>query len=562
MRPRWIAALALTSVLLASSGALGEGIQPVDGFLHADAPAQFSGDIDVYGSGETLWVTTDEAQPDQEITFRVEDLRVTTVTRELESAESPRGLNVSVVAPTDSVERDTTTYTNATVTLEGFGPASDALVYPSVHEPLETEIHATSGTTQIDSDADGLLVQDGFRERNDINDSSDQRAFDWDHELNGPQLVLEGLDPIELDGALRGYAWEVNVTVENASSEDRIQTGYERQESREGTLQSEEYTYVLVEASGARAEIDTGSLDAELYGSAMQVDVDGAASLPGAQGTLSTDDGAFHASQPETAILRGNFSMEVTPKPAPGAERITASVEGQIRDTTLSLKNDQNLASTQTVAAAAGGATAFGLAAWYLTSAKGLSLAAVPFLGARRSRDPPTSADPDVSVDEPGDLLFDPDRFALYHLIRERPGLTARTCAETAGVPDAGEQLELLVDHGLLETVSDEPRRYMLPGAVEPDDAQRIALLREPGALRVAEILAVHGLAPETHLLDRVEATNTPLSREGAAHVIDRLVEEGLAYREQGPDGRVADSADALHELLDRMGETSVPRIS
>lgn len=563
MRPSWLAGSVVLALVLLSVPALADEGQPVDGFLQADPPLVASGEVTHGDAGQTLWIQRGQADAQPVVNVSAGQVTVTSVTLEVRSAHSPGPLNFTATAPDDGVERETTVVENATLSLEAFDASADVLFYPTPRFPFVTAFEASNGTAVAKTDEDGFRVQDGFREYyNPEHNSSEE--FDWEYAEAGPLIQIESPPGVELTGGFQGYIWGADVTLANET--ETIATydaGAERQSRQEGVVRYERYTYLLVEARNVRGEVPSEGLQTGLYGSAVGLDVDGTAQFSAAKGTLTTDDGSYHVAQPQRTQLTGNLSLDLTPNPEAASDGLTVGVDGTVDDTTLPFRSSSPLTDTSTVAAAAGGATVAGLAAaWYLASAKGLTFAAVPLVGKRRSRSKGSQATPDVDVDEPGDLLFDPDRFALYHLVRSRPGLSADACRETAGVPDAADQLDLLVDHGLLEVVAEDPRRYMLPGSLDEEEAARVSLLREPGAQRVAEVLAVHGLAPEERILDRIEATDTPVTREEAQELIERLVEQSLAYRERGPDGVVVDSTDHLHDLLDRMGENSVPRIS
>lgn len=477
---------------------------------------------------------------------------------------SPHPANVTTVAPGEGVDRDTKVVENATLSVDGYGSAVDLLFFPDRSGPTVTAFSA-EGRTEVASAPDGLDLVDGYRERypdgGSAQDGSDD-DFDWSHRTPGPLVRLAAENPVELSGAVRGYAWDVNATLaDDTGTIATYETGSRIEERADGTSRYENHTYVLFQATGVQARIPTEGLDADLYGPAMRVHVNGTARLPAVQGTLRAGEGAYHAPGDADATLEGDLSLDVTPDPRNAADGLTVGVDGTVADSSIPLRGGTGMGNGETVAAAAGGVTAVGLVAWYAASAEGIGLAAVPLVS-RPARREPEPAEIEVDADPPGELLFDPDRFALYHLVRSRPGLAAHQCREVAGVPDAGRQLELMADHGLLEVVGREPRRYMLPGALDETDAARMRLVREDGGRQLAEILSVHGLASRQRILDRLEASEAGLAGQEARGLIERFVDRGLAYREQGPEGPVIDSTDELFELLETLGETSVPRVS
>lgn len=562
MEKQWLLVCVVGTLLAASLTSAASATRSVDGFLQAGSPIQMQGVLSHEGGGQTLWMQSGPAGTDATLNVSAAQINVTAVTLEIRSAHTPGPLNFTARAPGDGVSREEVDASNATLEIEDVQPTADVLFYPQSADPLISSVDRVNTSATVRTDPDGFMVRDGFRESTNANDSG-RGDFDWSHNAPGPLIQVDGLPEVSLAGHSSLYVWGVNATLQNETGViQRFETGSETQSQNGGAVQYERYTYLLVEARGLSGTLDLDPVDADLYGSAVSLALDGTARIPQPEGTLTTDDGSLHAPGHEAEVLTGDLVFDATPSAQGSGDGITLGVRGTVTETSIPVRTPDGVSNTGTVAAAAGGATALGLAAWYAVSVKGVSLASVPLVGRRVQRERPEPAAPDVEVEQPGDLLFDPDRFALYHLVRSRPGLSAQTCRETAGVPGAGEQLELMVDHGLLEVVSDEPRRYMLPGSLDDEEASKVVLLREPGAQRVAELLAVHGLAPEQRLLNRAEAADAPIDAEGARDLLERFVEHGLAYREDGPDGIVADSTDELHQLLERMGETSVPRVS
>lgn len=563
----WLLLAAVAALVLPSSAVLADAPYEVDGFLRSDAPLALTGDLGHQGAEKAVWLHDAPDRPGIEVNLSAANLTVTEVTLEIRSAHTPGPANFTVSHPPEGVTRTTTVTENATLLLEDLGEATDLLFYPSRAGPSLTSLAVENGSASIDLDSDGFQVLDGHRERAPAGQETSRQAFDWSQSFPGPLLTLDGPSSVRLAGTWQGYVWDANATLRNETGTvETYDAGAEIREQNGGTNRYERYTYLLLEADRTRAEVPLEGIASRVAGSAVGVDVEGQAQLPDARGTLSSSEGPLHASGSTATRLAGNLSLAVTPDVQGGGEGLTVSVDGTVRETSLTPADVGAFDDGATVAAAAGGLTVAGLAVAYLASAKGLGLASIPLVG-RRARSQPTEAakppeDAHVDVDEAGDLLFEPDRFALYHLIRSRPGLTPEACRQTAGVPDAARQLAIMADHGLLAVIGEEPPRYALPGALEDEEAAKVALLREPGAQRVAEVLAVHGLAPQERLLDRLEAAEVPLDRDEAADLLDRFVREGLAYRERGPEEIVVDSTEDLHRLRDRMGETSVPRVS
>lgn len=550
-------ALLVLSVLAPANAA-----EPVDGFLRSETPVDLSGDLSHSGSDHTVWVQgVDQVEP-PELHLDADRLRVTAVTLEIRVVQTPDPLNLSASAPPENVTRTSTTIENATLELANLEASSDLLLYPNGRSPLVTEAVKEETTARIDIAPEGMLLKDGYREHyNDSGPASEE--FDWKHELEGPLLDLRAGPTFNMTGSPLGYVWDTEVTLRNETgTHETYETGRSVETGQGGATEKHRYTYLLFEAESGHVRIPTEQLRVRLFADALSFDLEGEANFPSARGALTTEEGSYHASNAQPTTLKGDVLMDLTPDARSEGELALASINGKIQSTSLVFQADEARdRGADTVVAAAGGITVLGIGLWLLWSGKGLSLAALPIVG-RRVQDNQARAGPAVDVDEAKELLFDPDRFALYHLVRARPGLSGQTCRETTGIEDANQQLDLLVEHGLLELVAEEPRRYILPGSLSTDVRDDIVLLRQSRVQRVAEMLAVHGLTTQTRLYERLSSTSDSIGREEASRIVEQLVERGLAYRERGEEGIVVDSTEQLLERLDCMGESSVPRVS
>jgi len=555
---RWLLVGLLALGLTIPSAAVATGTD-IDGFLQANGPVQLDGNLTHTGTSETVWLSTpDNETVNATVSYHADTLRITRLELDIQAVDDSQ-TPLTVYPPGEKVTRSVDFFENVTFEVEEFGPTADFLVFSADGAPFHTAIEGDDTSTTVEREGGGLDIQDGYRERNNFTDQGSDEFF-WDYKRPGPIVHAATGPEIQLGGAAESYVWDTTVRVfDENGTQARYETGAEIRRSQDGTVRDEHYEYLLVEARGLEADIEPTGLDGGLYAEAMDFNLDGEATLQDASGSLTGDDTTYQADDARQSKLVGDLDLTLTPQ-ANRVGHLTVDVDGQLEASTLTpVSQGALLDDTSTLAVGAGSATAIGVAVWYMLGAKGLTLA----FPAARTR--PHGDERDVApanVDRPRDLLFDPDRFALYHLVRSRPGLTADTCRETTGIGPAREHLDLLVEHGLLDAIDHEPRRYALPGAIDEEEADLISFLRQRGALDLAEVLTVHGLVPEDKLKQRLAQAAADVDQDTADALIEGFVERDLAYREPGEGGDVVDPRDRLFTLLERMGESEVPRVS
>lgn len=558
---RRLALLGLLVLLAAPAAAPAASASSVEGVIHAGVPATLDGTLETAATHGTLWVTNEErGQLIRPMVLHADSVQVTHKVLEYNSVHA-EPVNITVESPPSRTQTETFTVENATIILSALGHRADVLFGPSDEATYVARAHG-SGTASISADTDGIEVLDGYRERNNIDgEKQNENEFSYRYEISQPLVTLENSPTVELKGAAHGYVWDAHVLVRNQTETiASYETGAEIRSSNEGATKEQHYEYVTFRFEDLNATLEPRGVRDRLFASGVSVDLDGSVAMRKPSGTLSTEDGQYRTDGLQSLTMNGNVSLAVSPSGQLDRPRLAVGVEGDVSSITAPLlPQGESLVSTESVVAGAGGATLIGLAVWYVASAKGASMA-IPLVASRRSEE--DGNEEETRPDEPSELLFDPDRFTLYHLIRSRVGLSADEARELTGIDDAGEQLDLLAEHDLLDVLAEGPRRYCMPGSVDPGTAEQIAFLRDPVAQRVGELLAVHGLIPEDQLAERVRRTESAAAAERVPDLVQSFVERGLAYREAGEDGYVVDPTDRLFDCFDRMGIGAVPKVS
>lgn len=541
--------------------------EPVDGILDARPPALLNGSLSSTLSDPTVLIQ-DPGPAQQENPLILEADNVT-VTHEVYSfrtveAENPvRDLRVESPDPEHSSE--TYRVENATIEVTALGTDADVLLGPGEAGPLRASF-TDDGEAAIVPQPEGIEVLDGYRESRGYEADERETEFAYEYIVNRSLVALDETPPMGLTGAIHGYMWDAHVLVRNQTETiATYDTGESRASSTGGASEEHRFEYVTIEAEDAETTLRPTLGPVQVLQRGASVDVDGTVELRDSKGSLSADSGAYETSELDTVRMTGNLSVTATPATGTAGtdSRLDVAVDGDLTSTNAPhiVQGDEGV-STTAVAAGAGGATLLGLAAWYAASVKGASVAVV---GAVQRREDEDASAPVVTVpeaDEPGDLLFDPDRFSLYHLVRERPGLSPDECQDVTGIEDARGHLATLAEAGLLGVLDDRPPRYFVPGTVPEEHVEEIAFLRQPEARRLGELLAVHGLTPETRLAERARRSHGTLSADQVPDLVHEFVDHGLAYRETSEDGFVVDPTDELFECLEALGEGSVPEVS
>lgn len=537
----------------------------VDGVLDVRPPVLLNGTLQSVLSDPTVLIQ--DPAPSQQQTpliLEAENVTVTHKVYEFRRAEAENPVrDVRVVSPNDEHSNETYRVENATIEITALGTDADVLLGPGQDGALRATLDAT-GDAAIVPEAEGVRVLDGYREKHGFSEDQGQTPFAYEYIVNRSLVALDEAPPMRLSGAAHGYVWDAHVLVRNQTETiATYDTGETRTSSTEGVSSQHRFEYVTIEARGAEATLQPTLGPVQVLQRGASVDVDGAVELRDPEGSLADATGLYETSALDRAWLSGNLSVTMTPAAgAAGApSRVDVGLKGDLDATNApySSQEEDGLSPT-VVAAGAGGATVLGVAAWYALSAKGASLAVVGTV--KRREDETSPAVPVQEADRPGDLLFDPDRFSLYHLVRERPGLSPSECRDVTGIEEAGEQLEMLAGADLLGVLDEDPPRYFVPGTVPEEHVEEIAFLRQPRARRMGELLAVHGLTPETRLAERARRSHGALSADQVADLVHAFVEHGLAYREASEEGFVVDPTDKLFACLEAIGEGAVPEVS
>lgn len=558
---RRLALLGLLTLLAAPAVAPAASASPVEGVVQAGAPATVDGNLEMSPTQGTLWVTNEDGgQLIRPMVLHASQVQVTHKVLEIDSVHADT-VNVSLESPQSQTQSETFTVENATVVVSALGHRTDIVFGPTDEREYVARAQG-QGTGLIGAESDGIEVIDGYRERNNIRgDQENENEFSYRYQIQEPLVSTENSPTVELAGPAQGYVWDAHVLIRNDT--DTIasyETGAEIRSSNQGTTKEEHYEYVTFRFEELNATLQPRGVRDRLLSSHADLDVDGSVALRNPSGTLATTDGQYRTDGLQSLTMDGNVSLSVSPSGQGNGPPMSVGIDGDVSSITAPLlPQGESIVSTESVVAGAGGATLIGLAVWYMASAKGASMA-IPLVASRRSEE--EDREKETRPDEPSELLFDPDRFTLYHLIRSRVGLSADEARDLTGIDKAGEQLDLLAEHGLLEILSEDPRRYCMPGSVNPGTAEQIAFLRDPAAQRVGELLAVHGLIPEDQLAERVRRTETAAAAARVPDLVQSFVERGLAYREAGEDGYVVDPTDRLFDCFDRMGIGAVPKVS
>lgn len=133
----------------------------------------------------------------------------------------------------------------------------------------------------------------------------------------------------------------------------------------------------------------------------------------------------------------------------------------------------------------------------------------------------------------PDELLENETRAELYDLLQDDPGLSMQEVADRTGHGwgTIVYHLERLEDNGyLLSQESGRARRFFPSGAVDADEAQPLALLREETPRRIVEALAEEPGMNGRDLADELDLAPSTVSKH-----VGRLQEAGLV--EDEPDG-------------------------
>lgn len=550
-----------------------------DGFVQGDPPMHLEGTITGRALDPALHITNpDLGVPDRPVTIWFDELVLTQRTYDVQVVESEVpvvGYPVTYEPPSEGSAERTYTFENVTVEISAIGQDADVLLATDETGGLAVSFTELDGQAQAQTNATGLIVQDGYRKNVGEQRGGVPNSFLYEFNMTGPVVSLEDLHAFKLSGPSEGYIWDAHIQIRNETGElASFTAGYRSEEDMTDSRRSEHYEYVLLDGEGLDAEVLPGGLSSALVAPALGLDLVGRATVQDATGSFSAGDDLFRADHEQVAHLDGNLTLDLTPtQPSTAARtsaedpRLTVSLAGELTEVSLTPVAEDPLIPGGAVAVTAGGATVVGLAAaWYVFGAKGASLGALLARPRREEDQTPPSEGHEVSeeshgdvavteLERPGDLLFDPDRFTLYHLIGSQTGLTAGQARQETGIEHADEALELLADHGLLAPMTEDPKRYCLPGQVTETQARQIAFLHQDHVLQVAKVLAMHGLMPEDRLVDRVTKAKDALARHEVRRILAKLVRHDLAIRETGEDGPVVDPAHALYECLELVGQ-------
>lgn len=526
---------------------------PTEGFLDSGLPILAEGTISLRSADPTLLLTNPNGGvPASPILLTAEHATLTRVYRDYTVATGA-GLGPDTNLPSAGAERQTFELSDVTLEVSAIETDADLLLAPGEATGFAVVGATEGGPVLLDVAPDGLRVIDGYRKTVGERRAGDSSDIEFEYTTDPDQVTATGLEDLVLAGSTSGYVWGAHVLVRNASGEVlSVQTGYERTESASGLTWNEHYEYLLLELTGVEATVRPGSLESVVAAPALSAEVAGALALPDASGTLTTEDAFYRAPEPQDLALTGTFHLDVTPR---DAGRSTVRLTGELATVSLpAIEGVSGLPVPLVAVGAASGATLLGVAAWYILSAKGLVLAA-PLL---RRRSDESASQPAPGA--PGELLFDTDRFTLYHLVQARAGLSAADCLRITGIRRAGDHLEALAAASLLVPIAEEPRRYALPGSLTERRASRVVLLRsDRSAFELARLLALYGLTSEARLLERAVRVVPGLKPRDLSARLASLTSHGLVHREPGADGPVVDPTEELFACLRAMGETPAP---
>lgn len=544
--------LVLSALLLVGIPLAGAAGDQVEGLLEAEGTVSLVGDAESTVPDPVLWMDAPDATQSAPLTFEAQSATVTYKELTIETVHAETPLTEYRFALPQQVETEERTHEDVSVTLSSFGPETQVFVEPGA-KGLVAKMETLDSTSNLGGLPEGLRVVDGYTDMFEEDDADTDPEFHYENRIDRGLTWFNQPSNLTVQGSMHNYIWDTTIKVHNETSTfQTYTTGREEQTNHDGQQKKVRFSYVLLELEGVTFNWTDPSSGLKVLAPGINLDLEGSMHMDNPHGTLTSTDGLYRAAGLQKATLEGAFSIDARPGTTPATgPTVTLGLEGPVEGTNIPLIEDQEGLTTSSVVAGAGGLTVLGIALWYVVSGK---VAALSLIGAVRS--PKKQAIPvgASEIEDPQELLHDPDRFTLYHLIRSRIGLSAEDCASLTGIEDAGQHLDILAAYGLLSTLEGAPDRYMVPGHVEPERQERIALLREPGAKRLASLLAVSGLTPERTLLERVQAIEDPIPIKQTTQLLDRFEKRGLVYREPSEGGRVVDPTTTLLDCLERMG--------
>lgn len=544
--------LMLSALLLAGVPLAGAAGDHVEGLLEAEGAVSLVGDIESTVPDPVLWMDAPDATQTVPLTLEAESATVTYKELTIETVHAETPVTEYRFALPQQVETEERTHEDISIKLSSFGLDTQIFVGPGP-KGLVANMETLDSTSNVGGLPEGLRVVDGYTDMFEEDDADTDPEFYYENRIDRGLTWFNQPSNLTVQGSMHSYIWDTTIEVHNETSTfQTYTTGRDERTDHDGQVKEVRFSYVLLELEGVTFSWTDPSPELEVLAPGINLDLDGRLHMDNPHGTLTSTDGLYRAAGLQEATLEGAFSIDARPGTAPATDpTVTLGLEGPVDGTNIPLIEDQEGLATSSVVAGAGGLTVLGIALWYVVSGK---VAALSLIGAVRSPKEETVAVGARDIEDPQELLHDPDRFTLYHLIRSRIGLSAGDCASLTGIEDPGHHLDILATYGLLSTLEGAPDRYMVPGHVGPERQERIALLREPGATRLASLLAVSGLTPERTLLERVQAIDEPVPREQATRLLDRFEERALVYREPSEGGRVVDPTTTLLDCLDRMG--------
>ncbi|MDX1611896.1 MAG: hypothetical protein R3185_05965, partial [Candidatus Thermoplasmatota archaeon] len=463
--------------------------------------------------------------------------------------------------PTGEVRESTYEVQDGAMEVSALGREADLLLAPVSRGDLKVDARRAQGELRLDLLPDGHRVVDGFQKTHGEREAGMASRFSFVHEVEGALVQAEGAERVHVAGDALAYLWDAHIQLRDESGVvESFQTGLEVRSGIDGTITQERYTYILVEIDGLTTTLHPGLTRLTLQAPALAVGLDGGALLPRAVGSLEGETARYEAPGTQDVDLTGNLTLDVAPTPrptgdprtvrtTPAPDRLAVHVDGELRSVNLAAIETGPDLRGPAVAASAGGVTLLGLAAaWYAMGAKGASLA---ILASRRREG---EEEQEAASVDPAELLFDSERFTLYHLIRSNPGLTASTCKARTGIRSADQALELLAMHGLLEASDRQPQRFWVPGSLPADQLEDVLFLRDDQVLAVARLLVLHGLTPVGDLVARARDAEPGIPERRTRAILSQLIARDLVIEEPGQHGWVVDPSPTLHERLERMG--------
>ncbi len=546
---RYVLAFAL--LLLVAAPMAGGAGEHVDGVLEAEGLAQLAGTIEATVPDPVLWLHTPESIQTAPLTLEAEAAVVTYKELRIETVFLETPVNDYRVALPQQVETEETTHENITITLSSLGPYAEVLVEPG-DQGLVANLETTEETSNLGAFPDGLHVVDAYTDIYEEGDDHTDPEFRYENRINRGLTWFNQPSNVTVQGSMTSYLWDTTVEVYNETSTfHTYNTGREERTTQEGTMEEVIFSYVLLDLEGVRASWANPPPSLKTLAPGVNLDLEGTLHLDNPHGTLSSTDGLYRSAGVPQGAIEGTFTIDARPgAPLNAQPTLTLGIHGLVAETNLPLIETDDGLSASSVVAGAGGLTVLGVALWYVVSGK---VAALGLVGAIRPPKQETVDSVAMNIEDPQELLRDPDRFALYHLLRERIGLSAGECANLTGIEEPRSHLELMVSYGLLSRLEDAPDRYMIPGHVSTERQAQILTLREPDAERLGTLIATNGLTPESMIVQRAQTIDNPLPADRVKELLDEFEERGLIYREPSDGGRVVDPTRTLHECLDRM---------